>query len=83
MIKSLQRDGVPIDDEGELTASVSALNVPLSDFHRLGDQRVLHQHLERISANVERDPAAAVGSSKELVSVRWDRAWRAYKASVA
>lgn len=67
MIRSLQRDGVPLDDEGELTTSLVALNVPLSDFHRLGDQRVVQQHLERISVNVERDPPAAVGSSKELV----------------
>lgn len=67
IIRSLQRDGFPMDDDGELTTSVVALNVPLSDFHRLGDPRVVQQHLERISMNVERDPPAAVGSSKELV----------------
>jgi hypothetical protein len=33
----------------------------------LGDPHVVQQHLERISVNVERDPAAAVGSAKELV----------------
>jgi hypothetical protein len=32
MIRSLQRDGVPISDEGDLTTTVVALNVPLSDF---------------------------------------------------
>jgi hypothetical protein len=67
LIRSLQRDGVPISDEGELTTSVVALNVPLGDFHRLGEPRVVEQHLERIAANIERDPAAAVGSAKELV----------------
>lgn len=67
MIRSLQRDGVPLDDDGNLTTSVVALNVPLSDFNRLGDPSVVHQHLERISVNVERDPPAAVGSCKELV----------------
>lgn len=67
MIRSLQRDGVPISDEGDLTTTVVALNVPLSDFHRLGDPRVVQQHLERMSINVERDPPAAVGSAKELV----------------
>lgn len=67
MIRSLQRDGVPLDDAGELTTSVAALNVPLSDFNRLGEPRVVQQHLERISANVERDPPAAVGSCKKLV----------------
>lgn len=45
MTRSLQRDGVPIDDEGELTTSLVALNVPLSDFHRLGEPRVVQQHL--------------------------------------
>jgi plasmid stabilization system protein ParE len=67
LIRSLQRDGVPINDDGELTTSIVALNVPLSDFNRLGDPRVVQQHLERISANVDRDPPAAVGSCKELV----------------
>jgi abortive infection Abi-like protein len=67
MIRSLRQDSVPIDDQGELTTSLVALNLPLSDFHRLGEPQVVHQHLERISANVENDPPAAVGSSKELV----------------
>lgn len=67
LIRSLQRDGVPISDDGELTTTVVALNVPLSDFHRLGDSRIVQQHLERMSVNVERDPPAAVGSAKELV----------------
>jgi hypothetical protein len=67
MIRSLQRDGVPITDDGDLTTTVVALNVPLSDFHRLSEPGVVQQHLERMSVNVERDPAAAVGSAKELV----------------
>lgn len=41
LIRSLQSDGVPITDEGELATTVVALNVPLSDFHRLGDTRVV------------------------------------------
>lgn len=67
MVRSLQRDGVPITDDGDLTTSAVALNVPLTDFHRLSDPRVVQQHLERVSVNVERDPPAAVGSAKELV----------------
>lgn len=67
MIRSLQRDGLPISDEAELTTSVVALNVPLSDFTRLGDPSVVHRHLERIAVNIERDPPAAVASCKELV----------------
>jgi len=67
MISSLQRDGVPISDDGDLTTTLVALNVPLSDFHRLSDPRIVQQHLERMSVNVEHDPPAAVGSAKELV----------------
>jgi hypothetical protein len=67
MIRSLQRDGVPISDDGDLTTTIVALNVTLSDFHRLSDPRVVQQHLERMAVNVERDPPAAVGSAKELV----------------
>jgi len=67
LVRSLQRDGVPIGEDGELSTTFVALNMPLSDFHRLGEPRVVQQHLERISTNVERDPPAAVGSAKELV----------------
>ena len=67
LIKSMRKDGVPIDDDGNLTAAVVTLNVPVSSFARLDEPRVVQQHLERISANIERDPAAAIGSCKELV----------------
>ncbi|MCZ1012555.1 hypothetical protein O1L68_43500 [Streptomyces lydicus] len=33
----------------------------------LTDPRVLHEHRERIRAGLERDPAAAIASGKELV----------------
>lgn len=67
MIRSLRRDGVPIDDAGELTAPLSDLAIPLERFDRLGDPHVVEQHLQRITANIHRDPAAAIGSAKELV----------------
>lgn len=68
LIRSLQRDGVPVSDAGVLTAATAmGLSVPITEFHRLGDPRVVEQHLERIASNIERDPPAAVGSAKELV----------------
>lgn len=72
LIKSLRRDGVPVSDEGELSAALPSktsgtLSVSLDQFDRLGDPRVVEQHLQRIAANIAADPAAAVGSAKELV----------------
>ncbi len=41
--------------------------LPLDEFERLSQPEVLVKHLERIGENLEKDPAAAIGSSKELV----------------
>ncbi|MCP9486554.1 MAG: abortive infection family protein [Gaiellaceae bacterium MAG52_C11] len=67
LIRSLQRDGIPVTDAGILTTTPLGLSVPITEFHRLGDPRVVELHLERIASNIERDPPAAVGSAKELV----------------
>jgi hypothetical protein len=68
---SLRRDGVPISDQAELTGPLpplrSARPIGLDRFDRLGEPRVVQQHLDRIAANIGADPAASVGSSKELV----------------
>jgi hypothetical protein len=37
------------------------------DYEHLDDPAVLHEHLKRIEAGLAADPAAAIGSSKELV----------------
>lgn len=66
LIRSLKRDGAPIDDEGNLTATPVAAILPLDGFSRLSEPRVLQQHLDRIGKNLTDDPAAAIGSSKEL-----------------
>lgn len=66
MIKSLKRDGAPIDDEGNLTLTPAVAILPLDRFDRLSEPRVLQQHLDRIGSNLSKDPAAAIGSSKEL-----------------
>jgi hypothetical protein len=66
LIKSLKRDGAPIDDEGNLIATPAAAILPLDRFDRLSQPRVLQQHLDGIGSNLTKDPAAAIGSSKEL-----------------
>ncbi len=66
LIRSLKRDGAPIDDEGNLTATPVAAILPLDGFSRLSEPRVLQQHLDRIGKNLTNDPAAAIGSSKEF-----------------
>jgi hypothetical protein len=66
IIRSLKRDGAPIDDDGNLVATPAAAILPLDRFDRLSEPRVLQQHLDRIGANLSSDPAAAIGSSKEL-----------------
>ncbi len=66
LIKSLKRDGVSIDHEGNLTATPAAAILPLDQFDRLSEPRVLQQHLDRIGSNLANDPAAAIASSKEL-----------------
>jgi hypothetical protein len=43
----------------------AALRLP--EYQRLRDPRVLDEHLRRIDAGIGSDPAAAIGSSKELV----------------
>lgn len=42
-----------------------ALRLP--EYQRLRDRRVFEEHLHRIDAGIAGDPAAAIGSSKELV----------------
>ncbi len=66
LIRSLRRDGAPIDNDGTLTATPAAAILPLDRFSRLSEPRVLQQHLDRIGKNLTNDPAAAIGSSKEL-----------------
>jgi len=67
LIRVLQRDGVPIDDEGRLIFGAGPIGLPIESFGRLDAPEVLHQHLQRINDSIVRDPAAAIGSAKELV----------------
>jgi hypothetical protein len=68
LIRSLQRDGAPLDDTGRLAGPLPADGaIELGDFHLLRDPGVLEEHLDRMLANVERDTPAVIGAAKELV----------------
>ena len=71
LLKNLRLDGIPVNDDGELTGPLpkdaGSLSVPLTNFDRLDEPEVVEQHLQRISANTDSDPAAAIGAAKELV----------------
>jgi hypothetical protein len=68
LVKSLRRDGAPIDEQGNLTeVGSSPVALPLDEFDRLSEPEVLVKHLDRIGENLSKDPAASIGSSKELV----------------
>ena len=68
LVHTLQRDGVPIGDDGRLSGRIPADNgLNLGDFRLLRDPGVLEEHLERMYANVDRDTPAAIGAAKELV----------------
>ncbi len=65
VVVSLRRDGAPIDEGGQLVASQSP-SIELARFSDLADMSVLREHERRMEAGVTEDPAAAIGSAKEL-----------------
>jgi hypothetical protein len=67
LIRSLQRDGAPIADDGKVSPAVLVAPLSVDRFQRLSEPQVLMDHLARIEASIGTDPAAAIGSSKELV----------------
>jgi hypothetical protein len=68
LIRYLRRDGAPIDEEGNLLeVGSSPVVLPLDEFDRLSEPEVLVKHLDRIGENLSKDPAASIGSSKELI----------------
>ena len=68
VIRSLRRDGVPIDDEGHLTGPIPVDGgLELGDLRLLRDPGVLEEHLQRMQANIDRDTPAVIGAAKELV----------------
>ena len=68
VVRSLRRDGIPIDDRAELTAPLPSDGLlELSDFHLLRDPGVVQEHLERMQRNLDHDPPAVIGAAKELI----------------
>lgn len=65
-IRGLQRDGVPLDDRGQLTTSGTVVMLAAERID-LDDPRLLSDHLRRIGDNIEQDPALTIGAAKELV----------------
>lgn len=67
LVRGLQVDGVPIAEDGTLVLGPTALQLTVARFERLDAPRVLLDHLARIDAGIAADPAAAIGSAKELI----------------
>jgi len=67
LVRSLQRDGAPVNDEGNLVLGATVPALAVEKFDRLSEPRVLLEHLTRIEVGIAADPAAAIGSAKELV----------------
>ena len=61
------RDGCLLDNNGHITAN-SATVISEGMLSNLTEAAVIHEHLARIAAAIERDdPRQAIGSSKELI----------------
>ncbi len=67
LVRAPQRDGAPVDDDGNLVLGATAPTLAVEKFDRLEEPPVLMEHLGRIEAGIAADPAAAIGSAKELV----------------
>lgn len=68
VIRSLARDGVPIDDDGHLAGPIPVDGgLELGDLRLLRDPGVLEEHLQRMQANIDSDTPAVIGAAKELV----------------
>lgn len=70
-VRGLERDGVEVKDWRIVIPEVEPGMVafPLDDYPLLHepDTEVIREHLSRIERGIETDPAAAIGSSKELL----------------
>jgi Abortive infection C-terminus len=67
LLRSLQRDGAPVDLGGQLLGSATAIAIPVERYDRLAEPRAVIEHLDRIAASIDSDPAAVIASAKELV----------------
>ncbi|MEU4607474.1 abortive infection family protein [Kribbella sp. NPDC023972] len=69
--KLLRYDGYTLDDDGTIAGAPTDAAAPVITSELLAgltDPAVIHDHLDRIAAAIDRgDPAQAIGSAKELV----------------
>lgn len=67
-VRAMKRDGYDVGTDGTITATHDhASLLPSGSLARLRDPTAIEEHLHRIRGAVERDPALAVGSAKELI----------------
>jgi hypothetical protein len=66
LVRSLQRDGAPIDDDARLVFAAAPPVLPIERFHLLDEPQALLEQLNRIAAGIESDPPAAIGAAKDL-----------------
>jgi len=67
LIRSLGRDGWPVDHTGTLTGPLPTAELELAELPRFGDPGILDEYLDRMRANIDRDTPAVIGAAKELV----------------
>src|SRR5947209_7944155 len=67
LLRSLQRDGAPVDLQGQLVVGAIPISIPIERYGGLAEPRAVIEHLDRISAAIAGDSAAVIGSAKELV----------------
>lgn len=77
LLRSLQRDGAPVDDKANLVLGAAAPVLAIERFDRLGQPQVLLEHLRRIEAGIASDPGrghrVGQGADRERVQVRVGR----------
>jgi hypothetical protein len=66
LVRSLQRDGAPVDDDARLILAGGPPVLPVESFHLLDEPQALLEQLDRIAAGIANDPPAAIGAAKDL-----------------
>jgi abortive infection Abi-like protein len=66
LVRSLQRDGAPVDDDARLIFAGGPPVLPVESFHLLDEPQALLEQLDRIASGIANDPPAAIGAAKDL-----------------
>lgn len=64
--KHLRRDGYDVDDDGRIVSAAARVLVQLP-LDQLRDASAIQEHLDRLSAAADADPALAISSAKALL----------------